>query len=61
MPKYGILDPVPVEDQLVEVRGLLGGEAAQAQVVQVSRPGEKKEQKLRSRKLPTLAWFITLK
>ena len=50
-----------VEDQLVEVGRLLGGEAVQAQVVQDQQVGSQEGAKVRSRELSTRAWFITLK
>ena len=53
--------PEPVLDELVQFGRLLGGEPVQAQVVQISRPGERKERKLRSKELSILAWAKVLK
>ena len=48
--------PVAVQDQLVEVGRLLGGEPVQAQVFRISRSGVRKDRKVRSTELSPLAW-----
>ena len=52
---------MPVEDELVEVGGLLGSQAMESQVIEDSRSGVRKDRKARSVELSTLAWVMALK
>ena len=53
--------PMPIEDEFVEVGGLLGGQAMETQVIEMSRSGVRKDRKARSTELSTLAWVRALK
>ena len=54
--------PVPVEDEFVEVGGLLGGQAMETQVIEDEQVGrDRKDRKARSTELSTLAWVMALK
>ena len=53
--------PMPIEDEFVEVGGLLGGQAMETQVIGMSRSGVRKDRKVRSTELSTLAWVRALK
>ena len=46
--------PVPVEDQVVQIGRLLGGEAGAGPSSRMSRSGARKDRKVRSRELSTL-------
>ena len=50
--------PMPIEDEFVEVGGLLGGQAMETQVIEDSRSGDRKA---RFTELSTLAWAMALK
>ena len=53
--------PVAVEDEFVEIGGLLGGEPVQSQVVEDEQVGVRKDRKARSTELSTLACAMALK
>ena len=54
-------DPVTADYELVEVSRLLGCEAVKAQVIDDEQVRERKERKVRSTELSTLAWDMALK
>ena len=53
--------PMPIEDEFVEVGGLLGGQAMETQSSRMSRSGVRKDRKARSVELSTRAWVRALK
>ena len=53
--------PMPVEDEFVEVGGLLGGQAMEPRSSRMSRSGVRKDRKARSVELTTLACAMALK
>ncbi len=54
-------DAMTADYKLVEVSRLLGYEAMKAEVIEDDRSGERKERKVRSTELSTLAWAMALK
>ena len=54
-------DPVAVEDELVEVGGLLGRSRCSPRSSTISRSGVRKDLKARSTELSTLAWAMARK